>query len=315
MMGADRYAELESVLRLVVSPVTTVTDRTWRLGKAGATGGALIARADESWLLLETDGCHDHHNGHAPDPWELLRRNDRAGAGAKHVLDLEGRPRLRGELALADLGDDDLLADRLQSLHAELVGAADEGSDGAVESPERVGDAGEPPLRDVIEEAGWPPQQQPDDRLLVELDGRRCRRTASLHRDHRGAVTAAVDLIQAENASPGPRRLAVAQFLLAGTGLIRLVCAARVHRHDEDILLLQVRLAAPVTAPALSEALSALCVACGLLAPEADLLAEDAALAGAWLDRWPQPPSDAPADITASPTATPSLFVDPVAST
>lgn len=231
--------------------VVTLAPGRWALTLPGATPDAVVARADDHWLLLETL-AED-----APAP-ELLAFNATTTGGARAVLG--PAPVLRADVPL---DDPTALAQRVAEACAGLAGPT-----GVVPAP-----VPDDALAARCRETAWPVVER-DGVAWVGLDVPGDVQRAAVARRDDASVLVGLDVVEAPASNLA--RDAVATLLLRTTGAVRMVRATSPARFEVVFTTMP-------SADALSHAFAALSVACRLAAREATVLDQDESVARAYV--------------------------------
>jgi hypothetical protein len=296
MMNDDQQttdALVLPALKRHATGVKEVASGAWDLRLANGAVGACTARARPGWLTLDfvlpEPATPD-------DPWDLLHRNARTGAGVKFALDAADRtPRLLGELSL-DLDEPADLDQHVESLLARGEDASAELRLKKAQAEDRDGATPDVPpalVARCVEEAGWPFVERSEGRVAVPLEVSRRVIHAVVAPTAEGGVNVSAALTNGEVPPAGANRDALAVLLLTVTGWVRLVRAAAIEQPGGGVATrLETVLPPACGAQHVHHALSALSVACRLCVLEAEVLHDDAVVAETCLVSWGGPGAD-----------------------
>ncbi len=257
----------------------------WRLWLRNGAAHQGTARVESGWLTVDFAPA-----GRPPaDPWAMLLANAEAPAGVKLTMDEGcGTSHLIGELSLAF--DESCELDRRVG---ELLGgvggvkdlltvskggkrpAAHEGG-----APREVSAPPDAPAAELCREADWPFTERSEGCVAVALEVQRQPFQAVVKPGSNGGLVASVTLAGGREPPRVSHRRALALLLLSASRSVRLARAAAVEEADgrfEARLEAALRLGAG--AGDLTDALSALSVACRWCGPEAELVHENSLIA------------------------------------
>lgn len=279
--------------------VEQVAHDRWQLCLGTDVDLQATARLDEGWLLF--DAPLPGSPLHTQRIWDLLRWNTTLLGGAKfavsarsdHIGPPDGPPseaallRVRAELPL---GRDIDLRTRIGETCSGLESAGARLLRGptaiAVPWRDKQGNgAGGTDLRRLCSEAGWPFTERSDGRLAVDLDIPGGFHQAIVEETMSGAHLLRVSVgLGAGNTSPALlSQLALGVFLLRANAVVRMARAVAEAVDGRMTTRFEVEFAHAPGAEELGHALAALSVACRLCGREANVLAQDEAVAGAYL--------------------------------
>lgn len=196
-------------------------------------------------------------------PWSLLQTNGTLSGIARFVRHDDRRMGLHAEVSIEN---SELASSRIAAAYRSLRSAEairmNEMGARTEEKPEEGDPASEPAWDRLAEECGWRLTRREDGQLGVELDAPGLMNQAFFEL-RRGDWLVSIELLRSAGLAPHSRR-AIALFLLALTGRLRLARGAV--RSDPESVRLEVALPSgpPATAPELDLALEALSLACRL---------------------------------------------------
>ncbi len=280
---ASREQTIAARLRASGAVVEPVGARRWRVAMPGAHPFRGTARLDGDWLVLTAAAGH----GDAvfadlrEAAWELLGRNASIAGGGKFAWPAgESKPRLCAELP----ADEEInLAERVADICSGLARAAawlsPSGADarapaafiapGALPATEIA-----EPIRDQLQEIGWPVVTWANGAVLVELDVPEQFCQARIEEGDEEDLRLAVPIASVGAWAPTCRR-ALAALLTDACGVVRMARASLVSEDDGMAARWEVILGPNPAQPELTHALSALSVACRLCAREAQALEDE----------------------------------------
>jgi hypothetical protein len=285
----SRHLAVAESLGKCAPAVEQVGPGRWSLLLSNGTVLLVSAAVIEDWLVLDAPLPAADHAGWPP-AWQLLRLNAGLDGASRIVRSPEDSDlRLRSEIPLDE--EVNLFA-RVRETCAGFERASDtlQGEctpgDLAAEWPARPGPSvaapqlGREPETDAVDlarlctQAGWPFVTRDEGRLAVDLglDGEGP--PAVIARRADGSVETAADLVRGDDLTALCRE-AVAWLLVAASGLVRFAKPAVRTGEGRSVARVEVTFPTPPCAAELGHALSALSVACGLVAREVQVLRDD----------------------------------------
>lgn len=255
-----RDEAIRSALAAVSSELRPAGNSGWRFAWRNGAPHLLTANTDGDWLLLEAD-CPGGAQG--PESfWGALARNGSLPGLAKFALAGDGSLRLRAEIPVLEGVDP---APRLRETCSgfEAGWTHKEDHSFAEASP------GEPEpidLKRLCSEAGWPYAERGGRKLAVELEVPGSFSHAMLIPEKQGIrITCEIATL---NAIPEECRQAVAGFLLAAGGLVRMARASVNAKGTPVAARFEVVFGIPPSPLEISSALESLSVCCSLCGEE-----------------------------------------------
>ncbi len=291
-MDDSRYmtdADVLTALKRQASRVEQAGPGRWRLWLSLRNGASYrgTARVESGWLTVDFAPA-----GRLPaDPWATLLVNAEAPAGVKLTMDEGcGTSHLSGELSLA-LDE----ACELDRRVGELLSGVEDlstASKGGKRSAAHEGGASSavasvppaPAAAELLQEAGWPFTDRSEGCVAVTLEVQRQPFQAVVKPRSNGGLVASVTLAGGREPPRVSHRRALALLLLSASRSVRLARAAAVEEADGRFeARLEAALRPGAGAGDLTDALSALSVACRWCGPEAELVHESSLVAETYL--------------------------------
>jgi hypothetical protein len=256
-----RHQAIRAALAAVTPELTPAGDSGWRFTLLNGAPHIVTAKIDNDWLVFEAEWA-----SHAPPPeffWDALVRNASLGGLAKLVLTRDGSPRLRAEIPESESLD---LSTRVRETCGGLQAGWTHKADHASTDLPRVSEAESIDLKGLCTEAGWLYAERGGRKLAVELEvpGGFCQALLSPAENgiRISCEVATIDAITEEC------RQAIAGFLLAASGLVRMGRASVITNGTSAVAQFEVVFGSAPSPLEISNALESLSVSCSLCGEE-----------------------------------------------
>ncbi len=284
-------ADVLTALKRQASRVEQAGPGRWRLWLSLRNGASYRGTAcvESGWLTVDFAPA-----GRPPaDPWAMLLANAEAPAGVKLTMDEGcGTSHLLGELSLA-LDERCELDRRVGELLGgvggvggvkDLLTASKGGKRSAAHEGGASCDVASAPPAELCREADWPFTERSEGCVAVALEMQRQPFQAVVQLRPNGGLIASVTLAGGQEPPGDLHRRALALLLLSASRSVRLARAAAVEEADGRFeARLEAALRPGAGAGDLTDALSALSVACRWCGPEAELVHENSLIAETYL--------------------------------
>jgi hypothetical protein len=249
-----RDESIRAAITGVASELTPTGRSRWQFALLNGVPHVVTAKTDDEWLLLEADFANEPQG-----PgffWEALVRNASLAGLAKLVLARDGGLRLRAEIPVLEGVD---LTTRVgESCRGFEAVWTREGNHSSTDAPP-AGQTEPIDLKGLCGEAGWPFSERGGGKIAVELEapGGFCQALLSPteHGVRIHCEVAALDSITKEC------RQAVAGFLLAASGLVRMGRASVDAKGTSPVAQLEVVFGTAPSPLEISSALESLSIA------------------------------------------------------